>query len=109
MADFIGWQRVAYISDNGHSDFPETLRVYSGRKWSICDGELGRIVARGETGASTLCLWILMDRKVLMRGADRTADKGLQTLPTTWRPRRRNSPDNTIILLVSVLDHRSRI
>ena len=54
MADFIGRQRVAYISDNGPSDFPETLRVYSGRKGSIYDGEPGRIVARGETGVKAM-------------------------------------------------------
>ena len=50
MTDFIGRKRVAYISYDRHSDFLETLRVYHGWQWSIYDGELGRIVARGEAG-----------------------------------------------------------
>ena len=50
VTDFIGRKRVAYISYDGHSDFLETLRVYHGWKCSIYDGELGRVVARGETG-----------------------------------------------------------
>jgi hypothetical protein len=54
VTDFIGRKRVAYISYEGHSDFLETLRVYHGWKWSIYDGELGRIVARGETGINAL-------------------------------------------------------
>jgi hypothetical protein len=41
-------------------------------------------------------------------GRDRTADKGFADLClTTWRPRRRNLPDNTITPLASVLGHRS--
>jgi hypothetical protein len=55
VTDFIGRKRVAYISYDGHSDFLETLRVYSGWKWSIYDGELGRVVARGEAGINALC------------------------------------------------------
>jgi hypothetical protein len=54
VTDFIGRKRVAYISYDGHSDFLETLRVYHGWKWTIYDGELGRIVARGETGINAL-------------------------------------------------------
>lgn len=54
MTDFVGRKRIAYISYGGHSDFLETLRVYHGWKWSIYDGELGRIVARGETGINAL-------------------------------------------------------
>jgi hypothetical protein len=50
VTDFIGRKRVAYISYGRHSDFLETLRVYHGWQWSIYDGELGRIVARGEAG-----------------------------------------------------------
>jgi len=42
------------MSYDGHSDFLETLRVYSGWRWSIYDGELGRIIARGETGINAL-------------------------------------------------------
>ena len=54
MNDFIGRRRVAYISYDGHSDFLEALRVYHGWKWSIYDGELGRIVCRGEAGINAL-------------------------------------------------------
>ena len=54
MTDFIGRKRVAYISYKGHSDFLEALRVYHGWQWSIYDGELGRIVARGEAGINAL-------------------------------------------------------
>jgi hypothetical protein len=49
VTGFTGWKREAYISYDGHSDFLETLRVYRGWKWTIYDGELGRIVAHGET------------------------------------------------------------
>lgn len=54
MTDFIGRKRVAYLSYNGHSDFLETLRVYHGWQWSIYDGEVGHIVARGEAGINAL-------------------------------------------------------
>jgi hypothetical protein len=52
VTDFIGRRRAAYVSYGGHSDFLEAIRAYHGWNWSIYDGELGRVVARGEAGVN---------------------------------------------------------
>ncbi|HVR26525.1 MAG TPA: hypothetical protein VMU26_24760 [Candidatus Polarisedimenticolia bacterium] len=54
MSDYLGRKRIAYISYKGHSDFLEAVRIYNGWEWSIYDGELGRIVARGKTDINAL-------------------------------------------------------
>jgi hypothetical protein len=77
VTDFVGRRRVAYISYDGHSDFLETLRVYHGWNWSIYDGELGRIVANGETGINAL-------------GARQAAE-------SAWREYRKASPGPSAI------------
>ena len=76
MTDFIGRKRVAYISYKGHSDFLEALRVYHGWQWSIYDGELGRIVARGEAGINAL--------------------SARQAAEAEWRKYRNASPDAAV-------------
>jgi len=52
----LGRKRIAYISYKGHTDFLEAVRIYHGWEWSIYDGELGRIVARGKTDINALAL-----------------------------------------------------